>query len=119
MIYQCVNLLRWKFIKRIVFFVLMLCLPKPEKLYYFKQYCYSKNKIFLFNPSYFVRFTADFLKSSLKTSSVISCHSRRFIASSFAFGVNLGSLCCLEIFIACGYCVFQLYRKIGNAFAAV
>ena len=47
-------------------------------IYLFNCFPFKKS-IFLFNPSYLVRLTGDFLKISLNTSFVNSCHSCRFI----------------------------------------
>jgi hypothetical protein len=52
--------------------------------------------MFLLNPSNFDLFTAEFLKTALKVSAVISSQSFLVIDSKSGFGLKRGSLCALE-----------------------
>jgi hypothetical protein len=58
-----------------------------------KRFAYDgfMKSIFLVSPLNLVRFTAEFLKTVLKTSSVMSSQSSRFICNSCSLGLNLGS----------------------------
>src|SRR5690606_7243259 len=62
----------------------------------FRGSTYFKNSMFRVSPENLVLLTADFLKISLKTSSVISSQSFLVISSNLGFGLNKGSLCALE-----------------------
>ena len=57
---------------------------------------YFKKLIFRLNPSNFVRFKAEFLKTILKVSSVISSQSLLDMVNKSRLELNKGSLCAFE-----------------------